>query len=67
MSYKFRSLQGAGGVEYTYGNVFRHEVYPSWSRVTFAPDAQQIPLMLEIAKGLLGRRSPDSLSAPTLL
>lgn len=50
MSYKFGSLQGANGVEHKYGNLFRHEVHPEWSRVIIAPDEQQIPLMLDIAK-----------------
>ena len=50
MSYKFGSLQGADKIQHKYGDVFRHEVYPGWSRVTIAPDARQIALMLEIAR-----------------
>lgn len=50
MSYKFGSLEDTGGVEYKYGNLFRHDVYSEWSRVTFTTDGHQIPLMLEIAE-----------------
>lgn len=50
MSYKFGSLQDAGGFEHKYGDLFRRDTQPTWSRVTIAPDAKQIPLMLEIAK-----------------
>ncbi|MBA4387066.1 MAG: hypothetical protein C0404_03735 [Verrucomicrobia bacterium] len=54
MTRKFGSLQDAGGVEHRYGNLFRREVHPKWSRVTIAPNSQQIPLMLEIAKKWTG-------------
>jgi len=49
MSYKLKSRDGDGG-EHKYGNLFRHDVHPDWSRVTFATDDHQIPLMLDIAK-----------------
>ena len=49
MSYKFGELEKTGGAEHKYGNLFRHEVHPDWSRVTFSTDGLQIPLMLEIA------------------
>lgn len=50
MSIKFESAVGPSGVEYRYGNLFRHDVHPDWSCVIFAPNEGQIPLMLDIAK-----------------
>ncbi len=50
MSYKFGALEENGGIEHRYGNLYRHEVYPEWSRVTFTTDDHPIRLMLEIAK-----------------
>ena len=49
MSYKFGSSENADGTPYKYGKLFRREVHPDWSRVTFTADEEQIPLMLEIA------------------
>jgi len=50
MIYKFGTLIENNDVEYKYGNLFRHEVHPTWSRVKIAPNEKQIPLMLDIAK-----------------
>jgi hypothetical protein len=54
MNYKFGSLKGRGGEEFRYGDVYSHEVYPDWSRVTIGANENQIHLMLEIAKGWAG-------------
>jgi len=50
MTFKFGSLHDMSGEEYRYGNIFAHEIYPDWSRVTIGADDRQIPLMLDIAK-----------------
>ncbi|MBT8352661.1 MAG: hypothetical protein KJO26_15690 [Deltaproteobacteria bacterium] len=50
MTYKFGILQDNEWEEYRYGNVFAHEVYPDWSRVTIGADHKHISLMLDIAK-----------------
>jgi hypothetical protein len=54
MTYKFVSLGESGGEEYQYGNVFAHEVYPDWSRVTIGANEHQVRLMLEIARQWAG-------------
>ena len=50
MAYKFGSLQGMSWEEYRYGNIFAHELYADWSRVTIGANDKHIPLMLDIAK-----------------
>jgi hypothetical protein len=61
MSYKFGipndSQPNSGppnSTRHDYGNVYKREIHPKWSRVTFAPNNQQIFMMLEIAKGWKG-------------
>ncbi len=54
MVYKLGSLCENVWAKHVYGNLFRHEMYPQWSRVTIAPSEKQIPLMLEIARGWAG-------------
>jgi len=54
MHYKFGSLEGCGGTEHLYGNIFAHEIYPKWSRVAIGANEKQIPLMLEIAHNWQG-------------
>lgn len=50
MTFKFGILRDNEWEKYRYGNVFAHEVYPDWSRVTIGADHKHIPLMLDIAK-----------------
>jgi hypothetical protein len=50
MAYKLGSLHNDEWAKHVYGNLFRHETHPEWSRVTIAPSEKQIPLMLEIAR-----------------
>jgi hypothetical protein len=50
MTFKFGSLTEGVEKRHFYGNIFAHEVFPKWSRVTIAPDDNQIRLMLEISK-----------------
>lgn len=53
MVYKFGIPDGYEqfeGQEYFYGDVFEHEIYPEWSRVTIGANEKQIPLMLDIAQ-----------------
>jgi hypothetical protein len=49
MSCKFRYLKEPSGTNYKYGNLFIHEQYPTWLRVTIAPNDEHVPLMIEIA------------------
>lgn len=44
--YKFGSMEG----EFLYGNIFKQEVFPEWTRVTIGVDNDAIPLMLDIVK-----------------
>jgi hypothetical protein len=50
MSFKLISLEGPADQERRFGDVFTHEVYPTWSRVTICADQGHIRLMLEIAE-----------------
>lgn len=54
MTYKFGTVHDNVKRRYHYGNLFRHEVYADWSRVTIVPREKQVSLMLEIAKDWAG-------------
>jgi hypothetical protein len=54
MVYKFGTQKNDGRLRHYYGNLFKHEVYPEWSRVTIGPRAGHVSLMLEIARAWSG-------------
>jgi len=52
--FKIGTRYGPDDVELRYGNVYQCQDYPQWSRTAIGADANQIPLMLEMAKSWPG-------------